>query len=70
MIRIQFNDQPTRYEAEFKAISQDVVEITGENIPKNSSGFKVYRMNGNFLGNYTEYTKIIAEKDNSIQFGK
>ena len=68
MLRIRFNDSNNAYNAEFKRIGEDV-QLFG-NVPKNTSGFKVYRLNDNFLGDYTEYTVIVAELKNGLQFGK
>lgn len=70
MLRVQFNNQKAMHQAEFKAISDDVVQLTGKKIPKNTSGFKVHRLNGDFLGDYSEYTNIVAEVENGFQFGK
>lgn len=70
MLRVQFNNQKTMHQAEFKAISDDVVQLTGKKIPKNTSGFKVYRLNGDFLGDYSEYTKVCEAGTNYIKFGR
>lgn len=70
MIRVQFNNSKSMYQAEFKTISPSVVQLTGKKIPRNTNGFKVYRLNGAFLGDYSEYTKIIKEVEQGLQFGK
>lgn len=70
MIRVQFNDKDSRYDAEFKTISKDVIQLTGDKIPKNTSGFKAYRKNGNLLGDYSEYTEVVAEVKNGFQYKK
>jgi hypothetical protein len=69
MIRVQFNGKNNMLQAEFKAISSDVVQLTGE-IPECTDGFKVYRQNGAFLGDYSAYTKIVGRAENGLQFGK
>ena len=68
MLRIKFNDSENAYNANFKRIGEDV-QLFG-NVPKNTSGFKVYRLNDNFLGDYSDYTVIVAELDNGLQFSK
>ena len=70
MVRVQFNDKKTMQEADFKTVSPSVVQLTGSKIPRSNAGFKVYRMNGDFLGDYSEYTKIVAEVENGLQYGK
>lgn len=57
-------------EVEFKTISSSVVQLTGKKVLRDTSGFKVYRMNGDFLGDYSEYTEIVAEVENGLQYGK
>lgn len=54
----------------FKTISDRVVQLTGKKVLKNTSGFKVYRLNGDFLGDYSEYTEIVAEVKDGFQFEK
>lgn len=70
MIRVQFNDKKSMQQVEFKMISSSVVQLTGKKVPKNTTGFKAYRLNGDFLGDYSVFTNIVAEIKNGIQFGK
>ena len=69
MVRVQFKGDNRMYTAEFKSISSNVVQLTG-NIPRNTSGFRVHRLNGDFLGDYSDYTEIVGEVKNGLQFGK
>lgn len=70
MIRVQFNDKKSMQQVQFKTISSSVVQLTGKKVLRDTSGFKVYRMNGDFLGDYSEYTEIVAEVENGLQYGK
>ena len=70
MIRVQFNKSNSMYQVDFKTISPSVVQLTGKKVPKNQNGFKAYRLNGDFLGDYSEYTEIVAEVKDGFQFGK
>lgn len=70
MIRVQFNDKKSMQEVNFKSISANVVQLTGKKVLKDTSGFKTYRLNGEFLGDYSEYTVIVAEVENGLQFGR
>ena len=70
MIRVQFNDKKSMQQVDFKTISPDVVQLTGNKVPKDTSGFKVYRLNGDFLGDYSDYTVIVKEVDGGLQYGK
>lgn len=70
MLRVQFNDKKSMQQVNFKTVSPSVVQLTGKKVPKDTSGFKMYRLNGEFLGDYSEYTEIVAEVENGLQFGK
>jgi hypothetical protein len=70
MLRVQFNDKKSMQEVEFKKISDSVVQLTGKNLPKSTKGFKMHRLNGALLGDYSEYTEIVAEVENGLQYGK
>ena len=70
MLRVQFNSSKSMYQADFERISSSTVQLTGKEIPRNTSGFKVFRLNGDFLGDYSDYTEITAEVENGLQFGK
>lgn len=60
MIRVKFNTSQSFYQVEFKS-SGDTVNLTGEKFPKKvNKGFKAYRLNGDFLGDYSEYTEAVA----------
>ena len=70
MIRVQFNGKKSMQQVDFKIISPSVVQLTGEKVLRDTSGFKVYRLNGDFLGDYSEYTEIVKEVDGGLQYGK
>lgn len=70
MIRVQFGNKKTMQQTEFKAVAHGVVQLTGKDIPKCTGGFQVFRMNGDFLGDYSEYTEIVATVKNGLQFAK
>ena len=70
MIRVQFNGKKSMQEVDFKTISPSVVQITGKKVPRCNTGFKAYRLNGDFLGDYSGYTEIVAEVENGLQYGK
>lgn len=70
MLRVQFNNLKSMQEINFKQISANVVQLTGKKVKKNTSGFKIYRLNGKLLGDYSEYTEIVAEVENGLQFSR
>ena len=70
ILRVKFNDENAMREVEFETISSEVVQLTGKKVPRSNAGFKMYRMNGSFLGDYSDYTEIVAEVENGLQYGK
>ena len=47
-------------------INENTVKLTGNKLKVNNSGFKAYRLNGDFLGDYSEYTKCMETEDGLI----
>lgn len=70
MIRVQFNGSLLTKQVEFRMVDENTVELTGKNIMPETTGFKAYRLNGKFLGDYSDYTKIVGEVENGFLFGK
>lgn len=63
MIRVQFQNKKSFYDVEFDTVSDDVVKLSGEKLKRNKSGFNAFRLNGDFLGDYTDYTKCTKAED-------
>lgn len=70
MIRVQFNGSNSMKQADFRMVNASTVELTGDKIKPETTGFKTYRLNGEFLGDYSDYTKIVGEVKNGFLFGK
>lgn len=59
MIRIMFNGSPSAYSMDFSFSGERVI-LQGKKFPKKlNTGFKAYRLNGDFLGDYSAY--VISE---------
>ena len=69
MISVQFNGSKAVYNVDFKRVSPTVIQLTGKKVPQKTSGFKVYRLNGDFLGDYSEYTRIVKTTEEGVLFG-
>lgn len=66
MIKIKFNDTPEFIDVTFSRPSTHVVSFTGNNLPKNISGFSTYRMDGvTLLGHFPQYTTIYKTVEDS-----
>lgn len=70
MLRVKFNDKASMQDVNFEIVAPDVVQLTGKNVLRDTSGFKMYRLNGDFLGDYSDYTEIVGEVKNGLCFGK
>lgn len=63
MIRVKFNNKPTYYDVSFELLSESKVKLTGDKLKENESGFKTYRLSGDELGDYSDYTVCKKEND-------
>lgn len=66
MIRIQFNNQKSMQNVEFMLLSETSVKMSGKKLKKNTSGFKAYRLNGDLLGDYSDFTKCTNAEDGFV----
>lgn len=69
MIRVQFNSKPSFYNVEFNLVSDNSVDLIGNKFPKKPGGFKAYRLNGDFLGEYSDFNKV-TKIDGGYNFKK
>lgn len=68
MIKIKFLDQDTLYPVSFTQDSAHVCTTIGEGIPQDTCGFLTFRMNGQPLGDRSDFTTIYRILDNGIQW--
>ena len=54
---------------DFSMLSETSVKLTGEKLKANTSGFCMYRLNGDFLGDYSAFTQC-TEIDEGYVFEK
>lgn len=64
---LQYLDDSSTYEVEFKKISKNVVQITGD-FPVKTTGFTLSRPNMNDDWDYSEYTTVYKEIEGGVQF--
>lgn len=67
MIDIIFNNQSTAKSVTFSRINEHVVSLVGIT-EQNTSGFKTYRLNGQSLGDFSDYTTIYRVLDDEVRF--
>lgn len=68
MIKIKFLDQDTLYPVSFTQDSAHICTTIGEGIPQDTCGFQTFRMNGQPLGDRSDFTTIYRILDNGIQW--
>lgn len=62
MIRVQFTNSKAFYDVEF-SLEGKMIKLKGKKFPKEMKGFKAYRRNGKFLGDYSTFTHFEETKD-------
>ena len=65
MIKIKFNNSDNFHEVEFSR-NGNIVSLKGAT--ENNSGFKTYRMSGEQLGDFSDYTTTYRILDDEIQY--
>lgn len=70
MLRVQFNGNKSMQQVDFKLISPEQVELRGEKLPCSDKGFKIYRLNGSFLGDYSAYTVAEEAEEGCVRYSK
>ena len=68
MIKIKFLDRDALYPVSFSQDSAHVCTTIGEGIPRDTCGFQTFRMNGQPLGDRSDFTTIYRILDNGIQW--
>ena len=68
MIKIKFLDQDALYPVSFTQDSAHVCTTIGEGIPQDTCGFQTFRMNGQPLGDRSDFTTIYRILDGGIQW--
>ena len=66
MINIKFNNKETFEEVEFSR-NENIITLNGITT-ENNSGFKTYRMSGEQLGDFSDYTTIYRVLDGEVQY--
>lgn len=60
MIRIKFNNQKSTKNVEFDMPDENTVKLTGDKLKPNTSGFIAYRLNGDVLGDYSDFRDVLS----------
>lgn len=67
MIKIKYNDLPDMVECTFSRVNDNVIQLEGG--LNDTSGFLTFRMDGETqLGNFSDYTTICREVENTIWY--
>lgn len=66
-MKLQYNSDNSTYEVDFKKVSKNIVEITGD-FPVKECGFTLSRTEKNDNWDYSAYTTIYREVECGVQF--
>ena len=69
MLNLQYVNEKTYYQINFKYLSENIVQITG-NFPIKTKGFNLSRIGSPevIIGNYTDYKTVYKEIENGAMF--
>lgn len=67
MIKVKFNNSAIFHDCEFSRLSDHVITL-GECKVENTSGFTTYRMSGEQLGDFSDYTTIYRLMNDAVQY--
>ena len=68
MIKVLFNGSKKEYEVAFHKNSDHVCTLTGNKIPQSKKGFLTFRMSGEQLGDWSDYTTVYRILEDGVQF--
>ena len=66
MIKIKYNNSNIFEEVTFTKLTTNVISLIGTT--ENNSGFKTYRLNGEQLGDFSNYTTTYRILDDEVQY--
>ena len=66
MIKIKYNNSNVFEEVTFTRISNNIVSLKGTK--ENNSGFNTYKMDGEQLGDFSDYTTTYRLLDDEVQY--
>ena len=66
MIKIKYNNQENFEEVSFSKLEENIVSLKGAT--ENNSGFTTYRMSGDQLGDFSDYTTTYRLLDDEVQY--
>ena len=66
MIKIKYNNQKIFDEVSFLRLNNNIVSLKGTT--ENNSGFKTYRLSGEQLGDFSNYTTTYRLLDDEVQY--
>ena len=67
MIKIKFNDTIQFFTVGFSK-SNNIITLTGNDIPQLTTGFKTYKMDEKPLGDFSEFKTVYRVLDDGVQF--
>lgn len=66
MIKVLFHGETNMMEVSFSRDGEHVVTLIGE-VPESVNGFLTYRVNGQPLGDFSEYKTVYRKIENGVQ---
>ena len=68
MIKVVFNGSKKVYGVTFGVQGEHVCTLIGDKLPQSKKGFKTFRMSGEPLGDWSDYTTVYRVLEDGVQF--
>lgn len=67
MLKMRYIGDTESYLVDFRNLSSNIAQLSG-GIPVKTTGFKMFKLDGSYLGDYSAYTTVYREIEGSVQF--
>ena len=67
MLKMKYIGDTESHLVDFRNLSSNIAQLSGD-IPVKATGFKMFKLDGSYLGDYSAYTTVYREIDGGVQF--
>ena len=67
MLKMKYTGDTESHLVDFRNLFSNIAQLSGD-IPVKTTGFKMFKLDGSYLGDYSAYTTVYREIDGGVQF--
>ena len=67
MLKMKYIGDMESHLVDFRNLSSNIAQLSGD-IPVNTTGFNMFKLDGSYLGDYSAYTTVYREIEGGVQF--